>query len=109
MASRNAGGFAFAEPCPHCRGRGLVVDDPCQRCHGSGRAASSTTVSARIPAGVRDGQRAVQQLGDAGLNLEGIRRVLELEEEVRQLRTRLKRYEHEERSTALVVWRPGRR
>ncbi len=57
MASRNAGGFAFAEPCPHCRGRGLVVDDPCQRCHGSGRAASSTTVSARIPAGVRDGQR----------------------------------------------------
>ncbi|MBK6764084.1 MAG: hypothetical protein IPG68_12780 [Micrococcales bacterium] len=40
---------------------------------------------------------------------EGIRRVLELEEEVRQLRTRLQRYEHEERSTALVVWRPGRR
>ncbi len=51
----------------------------------------------------------VQELGDAGLNLEGIRRVLELEEEVRQLRTRLQRYEHDERSTALVVWRPGRR
>jgi molecular chaperone DnaJ len=26
-------------------------------CHGSGRAASSRTISARIPAGVRDGQR----------------------------------------------------
>ena len=50
-----------------------------------------------------------QQLTAAGLNLEGIRRVLELEEEVVELRSRLQRYEHEERSTALVVWRPGRR
>jgi molecular chaperone DnaJ len=55
--SRNAGGFAFAEPCRECRGRGLVVDDPCPVCHGSGRAPSSRTVQARIPAGVRDGQR----------------------------------------------------
>ena len=51
----------------------------------------------------------VQHLTAAGLNLEGIRRVLELEEEVVELRSRLQRYEHEERSTALVVWRPGRR
>ena len=51
----------------------------------------------------------VQQLTAAGLNLEGIRRVLELEEDVVELRSRLQRYEHEERSTALVVWRPGRR
>jgi molecular chaperone DnaJ len=57
MSTRNAGGFAFSEPCPQCRGRGLVVDDPCPRCHGSGRAASSRTVHARVPAGVRDGQK----------------------------------------------------
>ncbi|TAK70250.1 MAG: molecular chaperone DnaJ [Actinomycetota bacterium] len=57
LTSRNAGGFAFSEPCQQCRGRGLVVDDPCPTCHGSGRGRSTRTVSARIPAGVRDGQR----------------------------------------------------
>jgi len=57
QSSRNAGGFAFAEPCRECRGRGLVVDDPCPTCSGSGRARSSRTVQARIPAGVKDGTR----------------------------------------------------
>jgi molecular chaperone DnaJ len=45
------------ETCPTCRGRGLVVDDPCPTCHGSGRGMSNRTISARIPAGVKDGQR----------------------------------------------------
>ena len=53
----NAGGFAIPEPCRECRGRGLVVDDPCPTCKGSGRALSTRTVQARIPAGVKDGQR----------------------------------------------------
>ena len=57
QTSRNAGGFAFAEPCRDCRGRGLVVDDPCPVCGGSGRGQSTRTISARIPAGVRDRQR----------------------------------------------------
>jgi molecular chaperone DnaJ len=55
--SRNAGGFAFSEPCRQCHGRGLVVDDPCPTCKGSGRAPSTRTIQARIPAGVADGQR----------------------------------------------------
>jgi molecular chaperone DnaJ len=55
--SRNAGGFAFSEPCRECHGRGLVVDDPCTTCYGSGRAQSTRTIQARIPAGVDDGQR----------------------------------------------------
>ncbi|MEZ5119919.1 MAG: MerR family transcriptional regulator [Candidatus Nanopelagicales bacterium] len=50
----------------------------------------------------------VQQLTADGLNLEGIRRVLELEEQLADTRARLERYEREERSTALVVWRPRR-
>ena len=57
QVSRNAGGFAFAEPCPSCRGRGLFVDDPCTSCGGSGRGMSTRTVQARIPAGVKDGSR----------------------------------------------------
>ena len=35
----------------------MVVDDPCLTCLGSGRAQSSRTIHARIPAGVRDGQK----------------------------------------------------
>ena len=57
QTSRNAGGFAFAEPCVTCKGRGLFADDPCSICHGSGRGLSSRTVQARIPAGVKNGAR----------------------------------------------------
>jgi molecular chaperone DnaJ len=57
QTARNAGGFAFAEPCPTCKGRGLYVDDPCPACRGSGRGMSTRTVQARIPAGVKDGSR----------------------------------------------------
>jgi molecular chaperone DnaJ len=54
---RNAGGFAFADPCPDCRGRGMIVDDPCPDCHGSGKALSDRAVSVRLPAGVTDGKK----------------------------------------------------
>jgi molecular chaperone DnaJ len=57
QVTRNQGGFAFAEPCRECRGRGMVVDDPCPVCAGSGHAPSTRTVQARIPAGVKNGQR----------------------------------------------------
>ena len=57
QVSRNAGGFAFAEPCPTCQGRGLYVEDPCTLCHGTGRGKKTRTVQARIPAGVKDGSR----------------------------------------------------
>jgi molecular chaperone DnaJ len=57
VGSRNLGSFGLSEPCKTCRGRGLVVDDPCPTCSGSGRAMSTRTIQARIPAGVADGQR----------------------------------------------------
>lgn len=57
QTTRNAGGFAFADPCVTCKGRGLYADDPCTACHGSGRGMSTRTVQARIPAGVKHGAR----------------------------------------------------
>jgi molecular chaperone DnaJ len=56
-AASVGGAFTMNETCPSCHGRGLVVDDPCPTCHGSGRGLSNRTISARIPAGVKDGQR----------------------------------------------------
>jgi len=67
---RNAGGFAFSEPCRACGGRGVVVDDPCTSCRGTGRGVSTRTVNARIPAGVKDGStirlKGKGGAGDAG-------------------------------------------
>ncbi len=57
QTTSRSGGFAMTEPCRDCLGRGLKVDDPCPVCHGSGRGVSTSTISARIPAGVRNGQR----------------------------------------------------
>ena len=56
-AASVGGAFTMNETCPTCRGRGLVVEDPCPTCHGSGRGLSNRTISARIPAGVKDGQK----------------------------------------------------
>ncbi len=58
QVSRSAGaGFAFAEPCRECRGRGVLIEQPCPTCHGGGTGASTRTISARVPAGVADGAR----------------------------------------------------
>ncbi|CAA9348497.1 MAG: Chaperone protein DnaJ [uncultured Nocardioidaceae bacterium] len=56
-AASVGGAFTLNETCPSCRGRGMIVDDPCPTCNGSGRGLSDRTIQARIPAGVRDGQR----------------------------------------------------
>jgi MerR family transcriptional regulator/heat shock protein HspR len=53
--------------------------------------------------------REIQRLAADGVNLSGIIRILELEEELDRIRRRLDDLEGKERSTALVVWRPQRR
>jgi molecular chaperone DnaJ len=57
VTSRNQGGFAFAEPCRACRGSGRVVETPCPTCRGTGASTKERTLTVRIPAGVKDGQR----------------------------------------------------
>ena len=59
-----------AKTCQTCQGRGLVVDDPCPACSGMGRATSTRTLQARIPAGVKDGQR-VRVTGKGAPGLRG--------------------------------------
>jgi molecular chaperone DnaJ len=57
VTSRSQGAFAFSEPCRECRGTGSVVDDPCPECKGTGITNQTRTITVRIPAGVKDGQR----------------------------------------------------
>ncbi|MGR6966368.1 molecular chaperone DnaJ [Geodermatophilus sp. URMC 61] len=57
VTSRSQGAFAFSEPCRNCRGTGQVVDDPCPTCAGNGVTTQTRTITVRIPAGVKDGQR----------------------------------------------------
>jgi MerR family transcriptional regulator/heat shock protein HspR len=52
--------------------------------------------------------REIADLSAQGLSLEGIRRILELQEEVRLLRMRLEEIHREKSATSLVVWRPQR-
>jgi MerR family transcriptional regulator, heat shock protein HspR len=73
---------------------GLVVPG---RAPGGGRRYSARDIALL---------REVQRLSNEGVNLEGIRRVLDLEDEVSRLRHRVARLEAERTSGALVVWRP---
>ncbi|MGQ4329264.1 molecular chaperone DnaJ [Streptomyces hayashii] len=57
VARGSGGGFSLTDPCPDCKGRGLIAERPCLDCKGSGRAKSSRTMQVRIPAGVTDSQR----------------------------------------------------
>ena len=63
------GGFSMQETCPGCGGRQLVYDEKCPTCQGSGRGLSSRAIQARIPAGVKDGQKIrLRGKGAAGEN-----------------------------------------
>ena len=63
------GAFSINETCPRCGGRQLIFDEPSPTSHGSGRGVSSRTIQARIPAGVKDGQRIrLRGKGGAGEN-----------------------------------------
>lgn len=53
--------------------------------------------------------REIADLSAQGLSLEGIRRILELQEEVRALRKRLDEFRRDQASTSLVVWRPAKK
>jgi molecular chaperone DnaJ len=69
VVSSVGGAFSMNETCPRCGGRQLIYDEPCPTCHGSGHGMSARTIQARIPAGVKDGQKIrLRGKGGAGDN-----------------------------------------
>jgi molecular chaperone DnaJ len=61
------GFFAIERTCPHCQGRGEIIDDPCPPCGGTGRVTRERSLSVNIPPGVEDGTRIrLSGEGEAG-------------------------------------------
>jgi molecular chaperone DnaJ len=67
--SDSHGLFALSQPCPRCRGNGVIVEKPCQTCRGSGRERVTKRYAVKIPAGARDGTRVrLKGKGEPGAN-----------------------------------------
>lgn len=61
------GQFVNVTTCQVCNGRGKVITKPCPECNGEGRIKGSTTISVKIPPGVRDGNYIpLRGKGDVG-------------------------------------------
>jgi len=61
------GHMVFSRACTACGGTGQQTPRPCETCAGSGQETRSERVTARIPAGVADGDRLrVPSKGNAG-------------------------------------------
>ena len=62
------GFFAMQQPCPNCRGTGMVIDKPCSGCRGTGRQKDTKKIPVRIPPGVDNGDRLrVKGEGEGGV------------------------------------------
>lgn len=55
--SDSHGLFALSQPCPRCRGNGVIVEKPCKTCRGAGRERVTKRYAVKIPAGAKDGTR----------------------------------------------------
>ena len=68
VKSESQGLFALSQPCPRCRGNGIVIEHPCGTCRGSGRERRTKRYTVKIPPGVRDGTRIrLKGKGEAGV------------------------------------------
>ncbi|NBX53151.1 MAG: molecular chaperone DnaJ [Proteobacteria bacterium] len=62
------GFFIVEKTCHTCAGTGEVIKNPCKKCHGHGRINKERTLTAKIPAGVEEGNRIrFAGQGEAGL------------------------------------------
>jgi len=57
------------EPCPTCKGTGMVHNVPCSTCHGAGRVPRMKRLEVKIPAGVKTSSRVrIAGKGTPGYN-----------------------------------------
>nr|NIP44309.1 J domain-containing protein [candidate division Zixibacteria bacterium]NIR67360.1 J domain-containing protein [candidate division Zixibacteria bacterium]NIS16261.1 J domain-containing protein [candidate division Zixibacteria bacterium]NIS48737.1 J domain-containing protein [candidate division Zixibacteria bacterium]NIU16808.1 J domain-containing protein [candidate division Zixibacteria bacterium] len=69
MVSMAQGMFSISRPCPRCFGTGKIIGKPCSKCGGSGKERGQKTVSVKIPAGVKSGEKIrLKGMGNAGGN-----------------------------------------
>ena len=69
VVSANQGMFALSQPCPRCRGNGVIVEKPCRSCRGSGRERATKRYAVKIPAGAKSGTRVrLRGKGEPGAN-----------------------------------------
>jgi molecular chaperone DnaJ len=67
--SDSHGLFALSQPCPRCRGAGVIVETPCHTCHGTGHERVTRRYAVKIPAGAKDGTRVrLKGKGEPGAN-----------------------------------------
>ena len=67
--SDSHGLFALSQPCPRCRGNGVIIETPCKTCRGTGRERVTKRYAVKIPAGAKDGTRVrLRGKGEAGSN-----------------------------------------
>lgn len=63
------GFVTIQQACNQCSGRGYLIKEVCESCYGNGRIYSEKLVSAKIPAGIGDGDRIkLVGEGEAGKN-----------------------------------------
>lgn len=61
------GFFVMAQTCPTCHGEGKVIQSPCASCRGAGAVEKASTLTIKIPPGVREGTSLrISGAGQAG-------------------------------------------
>jgi len=65
--TQSQGFFAIRRPCPHCEGRGEIVQARCSTCNGQGKVRRRESKRIAIPPGIEEGhvERLLNQ-GEAG-------------------------------------------
>jgi len=63
------GAFGVSRPCPDCIGTGTRITHPCRVCNGQGNVRTPRSITVKIPAGIKDGQKIrLRGEGEVGRN-----------------------------------------